>query len=415
MSSTTIAVGGRERLQRRTVRVLLLSQVFAGAGLAAGVSVGALLAQDMLGSTGSSGLPTALFTIGSAAAAMLVGRISQRSGRRIGLTAGYAVGAIGGAGVVLAAALDSVPLLFAALVLYGSGTATNLQARYAGGDLVGRSGRARAMSTVLVATTLGAVIGPNLTDVTGTWADALGIRTLAGPFILATAAYAAAGVAVATLLRPDPLLTARQWAIDDRAAQPAGTTPAAEVYAPRVVLLAGAAMVITQMVMVAIMTMTPVHMHEHGHGLGASGLVISIHIAAMYLPSPLSGSLVDRYGRGPVLVGGGAVLLAAGLVAGLAPADSTALLAVGLALLGFGWSLGLAAGTAMVTDAVPLEGRARTQGMVDVSVAVAGATGGLASGYMVATTSYTALSLAGGVLGLLLLPIVVRLEVERHR
>ncbi len=405
----------RERLQRRTIRVLLLSQVFAGAGLAAGVSVGALLAQDMLGSTGSSGLPTALFTLGSAVAAMLVGRASQRSGRRAGLAAGYAVGAVGGAGVVLAAAIDSVPLLFAALVLYGSGTATNLQARYAGGDLADRSGRARAMSTVLVATTLGAVVGPNLTDPTGALAEAIGVRALAGPFMLATVAYAAAGAAVAVLLRPDPLLTARRWAADDLAAAPAGTAPAASDATPRAVLFAGAAMVITQAVMVAIMTMTPVHMHDHGHGLGASGLVISIHIAAMYLPSPLSGHLVDRYGRRAVLSGGGAVLLAAGLVAGVAPADSTVLLAVGLALLGFGWSLGLAAGTAMVTDAAPLDRRAQIQGAVDVSVAVAGATGGLASGYVVASFGYTALSLTGGVLGLLLLPIVVRLGAEARR
>jgi MFS family permease len=410
----TVAIE-REALQRRTVRVLLLSQVFAGAGLAAGVSVGALLAQDMLNSTGSSGLPTALFTLGSAVAAMLVGRISQASGRRSGLAAGYAVGAVGGAGVVLAAAIDSVPLLFAALLLYGSGTATNLQARYAGGDLVPKERRARAMSTILVATTLGAVVGPNLVDVMGSVAESFGIRTLAGPFILATVAYALAAIAVVVLLRPDPLLAARRWAADEDAARPAGTAKAVDVYAPRTVILAGTAMVLTQMVMVAIMTMTPVHMHEHGHGLGASGLVISVHIAAMYLPSPLSGYLVDRHGHSSVLGGAGLALLSAGLVAALAPAGSTALLALGLALLGFGWSLGLAAGSAMVTDAAPLERRARIQGQVDVSVAIAGATGGLASGYVMDATGYPTLSIAGGVLALLLLPIMIRVRAERLR
>ena len=159
------AAAGREALARRTIRVLLVSQVLAGAGLAAGITVGALLAEDMLGSTSSAGLPTALFTLGSAAAAILVGRLSQASGRRPGLAAGYAVGAIGGAGIVLAAAIDNVPLLFVALLLYGSGIATNLQARYAGADLVAPERRGRAVSTVLVATTLGAVAGPNLVDV----------------------------------------------------------------------------------------------------------------------------------------------------------------------------------------------------------------------------------------------------------
>ena len=372
------------------------------------MTVGALLAEDMLDSTGASGLPAALFTLGSAIAAMLVGRVSDRSGRRAGLTAGYAVGAVGGVGVAIAAAVDSIPLLFAALVLYGSGTATNLQARYAGGDLSDPAHRARAMSTVLMATTVGAVIGPNLTEVTGSIAEFFGTRTLAGPFILAAGAYAAAGIAVALLLRPDPLLTARRLAADDLA-RGAGTSTVTERYQPRVVIVGAVAMVIAQLVMVAIMTMTPVHMDEHGHGLSASGFVISVHIAAMFLPLPLSGDLVDRFGYRAVLVGGGGVLLSAGLVAGLAPADSTAVLALGLALLGFGWSLGISAGSAMVTDASPLDRRARIQGSVDVSLALAGAMGGLASGYMVALAGYTALSLAGGVLGLLMVPLIVLL------
>lgn len=407
----------RDALHRRTLRVLLLSQVLSGLGMAAGISVGALLAQDMLDSTGSSGLPTALFTAGSALAALLVGRLSQRHGRRPGLAVGYAVGALGGAGIVLAAVVDSVPLLFAAFVLYGSGLATTLQARYAGGDLAAPQHRGRAMSTILFATTLGAVAGPNLTDPMGSVAESLGIPALAGPFLLASLAYAAAGVVVAVLLRPDPLLTAQRWAAEDASAVPAGDEPPPrtardDAESRRTLILAGAAMVVTQTVMVAIMTMTPIHMHDHGHGLGASGLVISIHIAAMFLPSPLSGQLVDRFGPRAVLGGAGVVLLAAGVVAAVAPPESTAMLALGLALLGFGWSLGLAAGTSMVTDAVPLDRRARTQGAVDVSIAIAGATGGLASGYVVASTSYPTLATVGGVLGLLLLPLMTRIGVS---
>lgn len=56
-------------------------------------------------------------------------------------------------------------------------------------------------------------------------------------------------------------------------------------------------MVLTQIVMVAIMTMTPVHMQNHGHGLSEVGIVISFHIGAMYLPSLITGVLVDKVGR----------------------------------------------------------------------------------------------------------------------
>ncbi|MEU2181979.1 MFS transporter [Streptomyces thermolilacinus] len=408
-AGTTAGISAHGQAQRRVLRVLVASQVLSGAGLAAGVTVGALLAQDMLGSTSLAGLPSALFTAGSALAAVAVGRVSQARGRRPGLAAGYLTGAVGSAGVIAAAALDHPVLLFISLFVYGAGTATNLQARYAGADLAAPGHRARAVSTVLVATTLGGVAGPNLAAPTGTFAETLGLPNLAGPFLLSGAAYALAALVLAMWLRPDPLLLARDIARAE-AADPATSTAddgAADTReGRRGVVLGALVMVLTQLVMVAIMTMTPVHMHGHGHSTAASGLVIALHIGAMYLPSPLTGRLVDRHGHMRIAAASGVTLLTSGVLAALAPGDSVAALAVALVLLGLGWNLGLVAGTAILTDTVPLTTRARTQGTVDVFVAVAGATGGMASGVMVAVTSYPALALTGGVLSLALLPAV---------
>ncbi|MFE4415937.1 MFS transporter [Streptomyces sp. NPDC056821] len=408
-ASSTLAAG--PDVQRRILKVLVASQILSGAGLAAGITVGALLAQDMLGTTGLAGLPSALFTAGSALAAIGVGRISQARGRRPGLAAGYLTGAVGSAGVLAAAGLGSPVLLFIALFVYGAGTATNLQARYAGADLAAPTHRARAVSTVLVATTLGGVVGPNLAAPTGDLAAALGIPRLAGPFLLAGAAYAAAAVVLALWLRPDPLLLARTLAEAEQApaARPAQAGPAAEEASAKPrggVVLGALVMILTQLVMVAVMTMTPVHMHDHGHGTAASGLVIAIHVGAMYLPSPLTGRLVDRYGRIALAAASGVTLLVAGLVAAVVPGDSVALLALALALLGLGWNFGLVSGTAIITDAVPLATRAKTQGMVDVSIAIAGATGGLASGIVVDLAGYPVLALTGGVLALAVLPAI---------
>ncbi|MFJ2032245.1 MFS transporter [Streptosporangium sp. NPDC087985] len=413
MTSTTPAAtttSPHPQAQRRILTVLVISQVLSGAGLAAGITVGALLAQNMLGSTGLAGVPSALFTAGSALAAVAVGRISHARGRRPGLAAGYLTGAIGSAGIIAAAAADNPVLLFISLFVYGAGSATNLQARYAGADLATPAHRGRAVSTVLVATTLGGVVGPNLASPTGDLAHTLGIPHLAGPFLLAGAAYALAALVLAIWLRPDPLLLARtlhtqQTAGTDTAAAGSQPQKATQGRGPGVPLGA-LVMILTQLVMVAIMTMTPVHMHDHGHGTAASGLVIAIHVAAMYLPSPLTGWLVDRYGRLKVAAASGITLLAAGIVAAAAPGDSVALLALALALLGLGWNFGLISGTAIITDAVPLASRATTQGMVDVSIAIAGATGGLASGIVVAAASYPLLALAGGILALAVLPAI---------
>lgn len=199
-----------KRLYKRVLFIVSLSQIFGGAGLAAGITVGALLAKQMLGTDAFSGVPSALFTLGSAGAAFGVGRLSQRYGRRTGLTAGFMVGGIGAIGVVAAAVINSIILLFVSLLIYGAGTATNLQARYAGTDLADKKQRAKAISVTMVMTTFGAVAGPNLVDVMGKFASIIGVPPLAEPFILSAAAFILAGLVLYILLRPDPLEIAKK-------------------------------------------------------------------------------------------------------------------------------------------------------------------------------------------------------------
>lgn len=399
----------QRELYKRTLLIVVFSQLFGGAGLAAGVTVGALLAQDMMGTDSLAGIPAALFTLGSAVAALLVGGLSQRFGRRLGLSAGFLVGGIGALGVVFAAVNDNILLLFASLFTYGAGTATNLQARYAGTDLAQPTQRATAISIAMVSTTLGAVAGPNLVGVLGRFATTLGVPALAGPFMLATAAYMLAGVVFLLFLRPDPLLVAKAIADALKAAQShlAQKTEHIPTINHRLIAVGAAVMVLTQIVMVAIMTMTPVHMKHHGHGLGDVGMVIGIHIGAMYLPSLITGVLVDKIGRTAMSFAAGGTLLAAGVVAAIAPGDSMLVLGFALALLGLGWNFGLISGTALIVDATHPDTRAKAQGTVDVLIALAGASGGALSGMVVAHSSYATLSLSGGVLSLLLLPVVV--------
>lgn len=144
----------------------------------------------MLGIDSFSGVPTGLFTLGSAGAALMVGRLSQRLGRRTGLTAGFLTGGFGAIGVVLAALINSIPLM----LVYGAGTATNLQARYAGTDLALPTQRAKTISMAMVFTAFGTVADPNLIELTGKLAISLGAPALTDPFILTSIAYILAGV-----------------------------------------------------------------------------------------------------------------------------------------------------------------------------------------------------------------------------
>ncbi len=395
-------------LYRKTLIIVVFSQIFGGAGLAAGITVGALLAQDMLGTDSFTGLPTALFTLGSALAAFLVGRLSERYGRRLGLATGFAAGGLGAAGVIIAAMMDNIWVLCVSLLIYGFGTATNLQARYAGTDLAAPKQRATAVSTAMVFTTFGAVAGPNLVEVMGDIASSIGVPALAGPFILAAAAYMMAGLVLFIFLRPDPFIVARAIERKERTiSSPLSEQQLQPLYNKKGIMMGAGVMVLTQIIMVAIMTMTPVHMQHHGHDLSQVGLVIGIHVGAMYLPSLVTGVLVDKVGRTVMAIASGVTLLASGVTAAMAPAGSMASLMIALGLLGLGWNFGLISGTALIVDSTTPEGRARTQGTVDVLIALAGASGGVLSGMVVASSSYAVLSLTGGFLALLLIPLIV--------
>ncbi|MGH1327835.1 MFS transporter [Bacillus pretiosus] len=398
----------QQKLYKRTLIIVSISQMFGGAGLAAGITVGALLAQQMLGTDAFAGLPAAMFTMGSAVAAFFVGKLSQKHGRRIGLAGGFIVGGLGAIGVVVAALTNSIILLLVSLLIYGAGTATNLQARYAGTDLANKKQRATAISITMVMTTFGAVAGPNLVGVMGRFAHSIGIPELAGPFILSAAAFILAGIVLFVMLRPDPLLIANMIETYKQEHTYKGQAVTEEATENKRGITVGAiVMILTQIVMVAIMTMTPVHMGHHGHGLSAVGLVIGFHVGAMYLPSLVTGMLIDKIGRTTMSIAGGVILLAAAVIAAIAPSDSLILLIVALSLLGLGWNLGLISGTAQIVDATIPSTRAKTQGKIDVFIALAGASGGAMSGMVVANSSYAALSLAGGVLAFMLIPVVI--------
>jgi MFS family permease len=376
-----------ERVQRRTVGVLSAAVALGGLGVTVGITVGGLLAREVAGSDSAAGLGQTAGVLGAAVLAVPLARLSDRSGRRAGLAAGYAVAVAGAALTVVAAALSSLPLLLVGLFAFGASTACGLQARYAAADLAAPERRGRALSLVVWATTVGSVLGPNLAAPGGGLGRALGLPPLGGGFVVSAAVFTVVAAGLWLALRPDPLLLARR--LRDPAgtpARPRGATRAAlaAVWAGPGGRLGLVAVVVSHAVMVGVMVMTPVHMGHAGGPEGTTlrlvGLVISVHVAGMYLFSPLVGLLADRAGRRTTVAVGGVLLLAAAALAGTAPPEAAGRLGAGLLLLGLGWSCGLVAGSTLVTESVPAEVRPAAQGGTDLlmglGAAVAGAVGG---------------------------------------
>lgn len=386
-------------LQQRTQRVLVASQILGGLGTATGIALAAVLAKKVSGDEALSGLASTASVAGTAVLSVPLAALMNARGRRAGLVLAYLIGTLGAVVTVVAAAIGSFPLLLIGLMGFGAASSANLQARYAAADLAEPDRRARAISTVVWATTIGAVLGPNIAAPAGRSVSGLGIPAEAGPFVWAAGVFLISAAVVHVLLRPDPLLTARSLAPAEDQSPAARSVRAgftAVSASPRA-RLALVTVAVSHTAMVSVMSMTPVDLEHHGAGIELIGLVISGHIAGMYAFSPVMGRLADKFGRLTVIGLAVGLLACAALLAGTAGGHHGQS-AAALFLLGLGWSAGLVAGSALLTDSVPQAARAAAQGLSDLTMSLSAGIGGAAAGLVMATASYAWLNLAAACL-----------------
>ena len=378
-------------VQRKVIGVLVAGQILGGVGMGATLSLGALLAAQLSGSSAWSGMAATMSTLGAALVAVPLARLAQSRGRRRSLATGALVAGCGAALAITAVMVDSFALLLLALMMLGAGSAANLQARFAATALASTRFRARDLSIVVWSTTIGAVLGPNLFGPGEVVGKALGLPPMTGAFVFSLLATVGAATVYTVGLRPDPLLTAlASRGLDAAAARPRGGL--AIVRANRSARYAVAVVALSHATMVALMSMAPVQLREHGATLTVVGLTISLHVAGMYALSPVFGWLADRLGRIPVVLAGQAMLVAALMLFWLASESGTAMI-TGLILLGLGWSASVVAGSALIAEAVPATDRAALQGFSDLSMNAAGALGGASAGLVLSAVGYSGLGL----------------------
>ncbi|MFG2599728.1 MFS transporter [Streptomyces sp. NPDC048462] len=401
-------------LRRRTTAVLIAGQILGGLGVPVGIALAPVLATQVSGSEALSGLaPTASVT-GTALLSLPLAALMTSRGRRPGLVLAYLIGALGAGLVVLATLVENFPLLLLGMAAFGAGSSANLQARFAAADLAEPERRGRAISTVIWATTIGSVAGPNIAAPAGRVFRGTAVSETAGPFVWAAGIFLLAALVIAVLLRPDPLLTAR--ALDPQEGRSTANRSLragiAAVRASPMARLALVTMTVSHTAMVSIMVMTPVDLGHHGADLQLVGLVISGHIAGMYAFSPVMGWLSDRFGRIAVIGLAVGLLSLAALLAGTAGA-AHGRTAAGLFVLGLGWSAGLVAGSALLTDSVPQPARAAVQGLSDLTMNASAGIGGAVAGVIVSRASYGWLNLTGACLLLPMAALALRRSLTR--
>ena len=424
------------RLQRRTVAVLAAATILGGLGVGASLSVGALLLAEVSGNDAISGLGSAMFNAGAAVAGIPLARVAARHGRRRALVTGSAIAMLGAVVAIYSTVVDQWWLLAVGIAMLGVASSVQLMSRFAATDLALPKNRARDLSLVAWAITVGAVVGPNLMGPGAVVGEALGITPLAGVFAFPFVAQVLAVLVNWFGLRPDPLLTARRLppetdSVPTVPAAPvesggatavvvdgapragtggagAGSRSAPRSNRPQVLTVFMIAM--AQAIMVAIMAMTPLHLMHHEGTPHLVGVTLSLHIAGMYALSPVFGVLAGRIGRLQVIGIGWAMLLGAVALAYFA-GPSHALVQIALVLLGLGWGAITVAGAALLTEVTPSADRPRWQGRSDTIMSAAGAIAGALSGVVFAIGDFSFLALVSG--GLLALGALAMLWVRR--
>jgi MFS family permease len=379
-----------QNIQKRTINVLATTQILSGVGVAGTVAAGSLLVSSISNSETLAGLAGSTAVLGAAAIAIPLSKLTQRGGRRLGLSVGYTVGLIGAAFAIFGGSQRILIAMLFGTFLVGAASASGYQARFAATDLAEDSHRSRQLSYVVWGSTVGAVTGPNLMGPSGALAESLGLPTLVGPYILALFTLGMGALVIWLFLKPDPYLTAanlRPKSEEKHELLSARKTLELIRQNPAA-LFAIAAIAFGHVAMVSVMVMTPIHMAHVDVTLTVIGLVISIHIVGMYAFSPIVGSLSDRLGRRFVIQLGVIILLAACLVSGLADPHNSIQLGFGLFLLGLGWSCTLIAGSALLSEAVETELRPSSQGASDLLMNLMGAGGGAMAGVIIGTLGY---------------------------
>lgn len=382
-------------IQRRTLAVLCTSSILSRGAVTALFTVAALSIADMLGSSRWAGLSTVAITVGSMAAAAVLAQMMDRTGRRPGISLGFAVAVVGSLIAIVGLERTSIAIFLIGLVMVGVGSGTSTLSRYAAADLAPPELRSTHISWVIFSSTAGSVGGPLLVGIAGAAAVSAGLVENSGAIAICLVAFVLAAIVVWVFLRPDPLTVARQMGQSEVQQRRNFSQAFRIIWESPPARLALASLVVSQVVMVSVMAMTPLHMKAHDHSLGTVGAVISAHTAGMYAFAPIAGWFSDKIGRIKAIGVGSAILLLATIVTALAGEAPRILMFPGLYLLGLGWSFGIVAGSALLTESVRPENRVSVQGTADMATNMASGVGALASGLVFDLSGFHTLSLIG--------------------
>ncbi|HSC92091.1 MAG TPA: MFS transporter [Gaiellaceae bacterium] len=389
---------------RRNTALLSASMALNSAVFQLVAAVSSITFVLVTGIEGLLGLGPAIFLVSSACGSLVSGRAMDRFGRVPVIATGFAVTSVGSALTALGAATASWAGVVPGFALLGAGAGTAALARTAAGDMYPAARRARGIAWVLFGSVFGAILGPAVFSPIFAGKD-VETAALVVPW-LAASGIALLGIVVVLLVRPDPMRIAQLIAPAPAADEPTHAAPLREILRRPGVVPALVASLASIAVMVSVMNLTGYVVVEHRHHAQHVVFpIIAAHVLGMFGLVPVVGTLVDRIGRAPALVGGLAVIAVS--CAGLQWGEGVWATGVLLFGLGLGWNVSYVAASAQLVDLSRPTERGKLLGFGDFSGSMLGAAFVLLGGY--ALDELGVYALAFGAAAAALLPVGVLL------
>ena len=359
--------------------LLILSQIFAFTAAPVTVFLSGIIGSKFSPIKSLATLPMALSIVGIAIFAIFASKVMSIIGRR----AGFMFASIGSSLSSLLAAysiiIESFILFNFACFLLGAGVAFSHQYRFAAVETVKKDMAPKAISIILLAGIGSAIIGPNAANFSK---EIIAEHLYAGSYIV---------LAALTLTSTIFLLFYKDGHKPNNVNKKNSRSYLELIAQPRF-LQALIASAFAYAVMAFLMTATPISMHViEKISLTKTGFVIQLHIAAMFLPSLVTGNLIKKFGHSKIMYGGVA-LFSITILTSLFEQNLTNYL-IALVFLGFGWNFLFISGTSLLVLSYRENEKFKAQGFNDLIVYSIQAIASLSAGVFLTLTSWKTMNL----------------------
>ena len=366
-------------LMNKNLWLLILSQIFAFTAAPVTVFLSGIIGSQFSPIKSLATLPMALSIVGVAIFAIFAAKLMSIIGRR----AGFIFASIGSSLAALMAAysiiIESFLLFNLGCFLLGAGVAFSHQYRFAAVETVNKDMAPKAISIILLAGIGSAFIGPNLANISK---EIIPEHLYAGSYI---------ALAILTLSSTIFLLFYKDNHKPNNFVKKDTRSYFELISQPRF-LQALIASAFAYAVMSFLMTATPISMHVMEKiSLSKTGLVIQLHIAAMFLPSLITGNLIKKFGHSKIMYAG-AVLFSITILTSLFEQNFVNYL-IALVFLGFGWNFLFISGTSLLVLTYKEDEKFKAQGFNDLIVYSIQAVASLSAGIFLNLTSWKTMNL----------------------